>query len=108
MDRHERLEAVRRMGERKRLDLKRLHSIGPGCQFCVFGPDDGTARGVCSHPIHMEASAKPVSGDFEVKSLVSTIKARSEGGLCGPEGLLFEARAWPVRVWRAIRPRLLS
>jgi hypothetical protein len=105
MDRHERLVAVQEAGRAKISRLKGLRA-GPACHFCIHGPENGAAKGICGHPIHHEAKADAVTGGFSTKSLVSTLKARSESGLCGPEGLLFEPRPVPVRIWRALRPHL--
>lgn len=108
MDRYERALTVRRTLGEKRERLARARGNGPACTFCLYGPDSGGAKGICSHIIHIDGEVDAVSGTFRAQSLVSTMKARSEDGFCGPEALLFEPRPLPVRAWRGAKPHLVS
>lgn len=66
------------------------------CASCRFGPIDGSGRGKCEHFAHWDISHEPLSGRTSLRIPVMTAEARSEAGLCGPEGLLFEPYGW----WR--------
>jgi hypothetical protein len=46
----------------------------------------------CTHPAVIEVSVNPVTGNARTKA-VHPEDARSEEGLCGPEGALFDARS---------------
>ncbi len=72
-------------------ELKALHlPLARPCSDCRFGPLNGTGAGICEHYAHWQITANVLDGKRRGKALVSTMKARSESGLCGPEGLLFE------------------
>lgn len=79
-----RLDAVAALGEK----------IGPpSCKSCVHGPIGTGGIGSCDHPVHWRLRHDPVTGKLIGRiDEISTDKARSEGGLCGPEALLFDER----------------
>jgi hypothetical protein len=81
-----------------------LKSLGPSCLFCVYGPEK-SAKGICNHPVFWRAE-HGVNGAAIKRSMMTTMKARSEEGLCGPEAELFKPRFVLSRVWRALRPYL--
>lgn len=82
-------------------ELKAQHlPLAKPCSGCRFGPLDGTGAGICEHFAHWEIEANVLTGKRSGRVLVSTMKARSESGLCGPEGLLFEPYTRGGRVAR--------
>jgi hypothetical protein len=59
------------------------------CTKCVFGPIKG-GEGRCEHFAHWQISHDPVVGEKRLRIPVTAREARSEDGLCGPNGMLFE------------------
>ena len=74
----------------------------PGCARCVYGPIKGAGLGKCEHPVFWERRRDPVRGEWRGQLTSTTSEARSEQGLCGPEGLLFEPYTPLRRVARRI------
>lgn len=56
------------------------------CRFYEFA---------CRHPSVAEVTANPETGSVKLKA-VDALKARSETGVCGPEGALFTPRSEPA------------
>jgi hypothetical protein len=106
MDRNERVAAVQAKAGDFRLRKERASAAGPSCQFCIYGPENGAAKGICRHIVFQDPIFDPVTGDWSQRSVMSTMTARSPEGLCGPEGLLFERYSALNIFWRAIRPHL--
>jgi hypothetical protein len=52
----------------------------------------------CTHPAVSEIRANPETGAVKV-SPADAMEARSENGLCGPEGALFDSRSLPGLVF---------
>lgn len=63
----------------------------PKCSNCRFGPVRATDPDKCEHFAHWH-----ISQDKRLSIPVTTAQARSEDGLCGPEGELFQPYSW----WR--------
>jgi hypothetical protein len=89
VDRAERVEAVRtRIGEAKAHALA-VREHAPGCHQCTYGAPDGLSA--CRHPAYSRFKRTAFLGTVHDRGEYPATKdARSDGGLCGPEGLLFE------------------
>lgn len=90
MDTAKRIAAVRERLRAIQTEERRAELTGPSCRDCIFGPINGTGHGDCDHVAHLERRHDPVSGEWVESVAVTTGDARSEAGLCGPEGLLFQ------------------
>jgi hypothetical protein len=101
----ERREALRQLAVEKRASALSIRSHGPSCLFCKHGPSR-SAKGICEHPLFWNMSGEATTDSFSARSMMSTVKARSESGFCGPEAELFRPRFVLSRVWRALRPHL--
>jgi hypothetical protein len=88
VDTAERITAVR-----EKLSLRRelgAFTEAPSCRHCIHGPVENSGMGACDHPVHWRLRYDPVTGKLRGRiDETSTSEARSENGLCGPEGLLF-------------------
>ncbi len=67
--------------------LARIAGSAPICRECQF-----ERSGNCGNPALTEARFEPHSGQFAEISKIGLAVARSENGLCGPEGLLFDPK----------------
>jgi hypothetical protein len=99
VDTAERITAVR-----EKLSLGRrlgAASESPSCRQCVHGPIENSGIGPCDHPVHWRLRYDPVTGKLKGRiDETSTSEARSENGLCGPEGLLFAPYSTPQKIIR--------
>lgn len=78
-------------------------SAAPACHQCIYGPINETGKGWCEHPVFYRIRYDPVSGKlFGGHNRMNTTQARSDEGLCGPQGLLFEGYTWWRRPFRWI------
>jgi hypothetical protein len=80
----------------------RAKEAGPPCSECRYK----TLLGMCGNPACSEQSFEPSTGDYSIKHPVPVAEARADGGLCGPEALLFEPIGWLVPflrgTWRGV------
>lgn len=85
------------LAEVARVQREREIAFRPRCSDCRFGPLEGT-EGKCEHFAHWR-----ISPDRRLSIPVSTTQARSEGGLCGPEAMLFAPYGFFRRIARRAR-----
>lgn len=78
--------------------LARLAGTSPICRECQFERGDS-----CGNPALTEASFEPHTGQFNERSNVKLADARSDKGLCGPEGLLFDPKPPAEIRWQQMR-----
>lgn len=85
---------VRAELERQKVVARRAVEAGPPCRDCRYA----TILGTCGNPAYYEQSFAPASGRYSIDRNTSFDDARSEGGLCGPEALLWEpqSKAWAI------------
>lgn len=64
---------------------------GPPCARCVYKNWRSKDREACHHPVFSTFRHDPYSGEVRgIDGGVTAKSARQEGGLCGPEALLFK------------------
>jgi hypothetical protein len=107
----ERIQAVRKRLQEMKSDEDAAKASGPPCSECVYGPINDTGEGLCDYIAHWDRRWDPVAGKWRGSLKTTTREARSETGLCGPEGLLWEpytparkvarwlARNGPMPLW---------
>lgn len=83
----ERVARVRAEIVRQKETALAIGDAGPACVRCTYFRS--TAR-TCANPAYFKQDFDPVTGRYSNLVEVSAEQARSEDGLCGPEGLLFE------------------
>lgn len=71
---------------------------GPPCRECRYR----TFTGFCGSPAYSDVRFNPAQGTYEENHSVSIDEARSETGICGPEGLLFESQPLWLQATRAV------
>jgi hypothetical protein len=91
----DRAARVRAELERVKIEARTIEAAGPPCMDCKYK----TLLGNCSNPAYYQQEFEPSTGSYSVKHETRIEEARSEGGLCGPEALLWE----PLSKLRAIR-----
>jgi hypothetical protein len=67
---------------------------GPPCSDCRYR----TILGNCRNPAYAQPRFEASSGIYEEAFITPIVSARSDNGLCGPEGLLFEPHSAAVEV----------
>lgn len=82
------------------IDERVAEATGPPCVDCrhywppdkisLIEPNMRPKVAICRHIAHAERSFDPTVGVFHEREETPAANARSETGLCGPEGLLFE------------------
>jgi hypothetical protein len=77
---------VRAELERVKSEARAVEAAGPPCRDCRYI----TLTGSCSNPAYYKQEFEPSSGRYKVRCDTPVSTARSEGGLCGPEALLWE------------------
>lgn len=82
----DRAARVRAELDRVKVEARTIEAAGPPCRDCKFI----TLTGRCSNPAYYRQDFEPSSGDYKVRCDTPVTEARSEGGLCGPEALLWE------------------
>ena len=83
---------------RKALSAKVMASeAGPPCRDCFYCGDEKPTP-VCHHLVYADPRYDAALGQYQGRSLRLVTAARSEDGLCGPEGLLFESRSILIKV----------
>lgn len=82
----DRAARVRAELDRVKIEARTIEAAGPPCRDCKFI----TLTGCCSNPAYYRQDFEPSSGSYKVRCDTPVADARSEGGLCGPEALLWE------------------
>lgn len=93
----DRVALVRAELDRK-TTLARIAGSAPVCRECQF-----ERGGNCGNPALTEASFEPHTGQFDERSNVKLADARSDKGLCGIEGLLFDPKPPSEIRWQQMR-----
>jgi hypothetical protein len=75
--------------ERVTAEARAIGAAGPPCRDCRFI----TITGCCSNPAYYGQEFEPSSGTYKINCDTTVQAARSEGGLCGPEALLWEPQS---------------
>lgn len=90
----ERIQAVRKRLQEMKSDEDLAEASGAPCIACKHyeGPLKGKPA-YCRHLVHTERTFNPVTGEYHEKGYTPALTARSEGGLCGPEGVLFDPKS---------------
>lgn len=84
--RMDRAARVRAELERVKVEARAIEAAGPPCRDCRYS----TLTGTCSNPAYYKQSFDPSWGRYKINCDTPVETARSEGGLCGPEALLWE------------------
>ena len=86
----------------------RAKEAGPPCSECRYK----TLLGMCGSPAYAVQRFSPATGEYSSRSETDLDTARSDGGLCGPEALLFEPQGWfvplVVGTWRGARAAFIA
>ena len=80
---------VRAELERVKTEARAIEAAGPPCRDCRYI----TLTGSCSNPAYYRQIFEPSSGKYKVRCDTPVEEARAEGGLCGPEALLWDAQS---------------
>lgn len=80
---------VRAELERVKAEARTIEGAGPPCRDCRFI----MLTGCCSNPAYYRQTFEPSSGSYAIRCETPVAEARSEGGLCGPEALLWEPQS---------------
>ena len=81
----DRIAAARaRLDEAAAIALK-AKEAGPPCSECRYR----TILDMCGNPVYVVQEFSPATGEYSEKAQTRVSEARSDSGLCGPEGLLF-------------------
>ena len=82
----DRAARVRAELDRVKSEARTIQAAGPPCCDCRYS----TITGACSNPAYYKQTFDPASGKYSIELETKVEAARSEEGLCGPEGLLWE------------------
>jgi hypothetical protein len=82
----DRAARVRAELERVKIEARAIEASGPPCRDCRYS----TIAGACSNPAYYKQIFNPATGAYSIEHNAQVEFARSEQGLCGPEGLLWE------------------
>ena len=82
----DRAARVRAELERVKTEARAIGAAGPPCRDCRYS----TITGACANPAYYKQTFDPASGSYSIEHDTPVTFARSEAGLCGPEGLLWE------------------
>lgn len=105
MDTEARITAVRRRLRELQTEEATVERKGRPCTECIFGPINDNGRGRCDHIVHWQRRHDTLNGRWKGRLEVTTAEARSEDGLCGPEGLLFQPYSLKGRAFRWLSQR---
>lgn len=83
----DRVERVRSAVSEVRAFAMAAKQAGPPCRDCAF---HSLGSGVCSNLAFARQAFDPATGKYGERFETTFADARSAGGLCGPEALLFE------------------
>lgn len=95
MDRAQRIEAVRSRFRDLKIDELSADATGEPCTRCIhFLPKEGRGYDAkpdrCRHLVNTTRKFDPIRRRYDETAHVSALDARSDTGLCGPEGVLFD------------------
>lgn len=94
----DRAALVRAELERVKIEARAVEAAGPPCRDCRFI----SLTGCCSNPAYYRQAFEPSSGSYKINCDTPVAEARSEGGLCGPEALLWEPQSKLSAVVRGV------
>lgn len=94
----DRAARVRAELDRVKSEARAIEAAGPPCRDCRYS----TITGACSNPAYYRQSFDPASGRYSIELETKVEFARSEQGLCGPEGLLWEPASKPMAILTAL------
>ena len=88
---------VRAVLERQKVVARSVIEAGPACRLCASYRD-----GRCANIALVTQEFEPATGRYREVVTAKVDEARSDDGLCGPEGLLFESRSASSLAWEAV------
>ena len=94
----DRAALVRAELERQKTIARAVSEAGPPCRSCVSYRDNR-----CANIALIRQEFEPATGRYRETPHVPVDEARSDAGLCGPEGLLFESRSPRSLAWEETR-----